>query len=189
MPIVVVGDEQDDRPVEIERWLKLADDVLTAERVGEDVEVNVIYVNERTMAELNERFLGKSGPTDVLSFPIDEGPADSGRVPDNGGVGPGSMSPTDTETVSMLGDVVICPLVAEHNAPSHAGTYVDELALLLVHGILHLLGMDHSDDDEAAVMEARERELLEQFYKTIPSSAWEQRGPAPETEPGEEAPR
>ena len=66
---------------------------------------------------------------------------------------------------ALLGDVVICPAVAIRNAPEHAGSYEDELALLVVHGILHLLGMDHIDEAEAEVMERRERELLDQFYK------------------------
>ena len=66
----------------------------------------------------------------------------------------------------MLGDVVLCPAVARRNAAaaSRSGTYDDELALLVVHGILHLLGMDHADDREAAVMERRERELLDRFH-------------------------
>jgi probable rRNA maturation factor len=59
---------------------------------------------------------------------------------------------------------VICPAVAHRNAPEHAGTYDDEMALLLVHGILHLLGMDHADEDEARDMQRRERELLERFH-------------------------
>ena len=56
---------------------------------------------------------------------------------------------------------MICPAVAARNAPDHAGTYDDELALLVVHGILHVLGIDHADADETAAMQARERELLE----------------------------
>ena len=60
---------------------------------------------------------------------------------------------------------MICPAVAYRNAPEHAGTYDDELALLVVHGVLHLLGMDHDDDDEAEAMEQRERELLAKLYR------------------------
>ncbi len=172
MPVVFVGNEQNDHDVDESRWLKLANDVLGAEKVADSMEVNVLYVDEATIAELNEKFLGKSGPTDVLSFPIDEGPLESGRVPDSGGTGPGSMSPPDDEQIAMLGDVVICPKIAERNAPDHAGNYEDELALLLVHGILHLLGMDHNEEEEAEIMEARERELLQQFYKPLPASTW-----------------
>ena len=65
----------------------------------------------------------------------------------------------------LLGDVVVCPAVAARNAPSHAGTYDDELALLIVHGILHVLGHDHAEPEETAVMQERERSLLEQFHR------------------------
>ncbi|HET9691695.1 MAG TPA: rRNA maturation RNase YbeY, partial [Acidimicrobiales bacterium] len=106
---------------------------------------------------------GKTGPTDVLAFPIDDEPAESGRSPDSGGTGPGFGSDPD-EAPTLLGDVVICPAVAMRNAPEHAGTYDDELALLVVHGVLHLLGMDHMDDEEAEAMEARERELLAKHH-------------------------
>jgi len=61
--------------------------------------------------------------------------------------------------------VVVCPAVAARNAPDHAGTYDDEMALLVVHGILHILGMDHVENEEAEAMEQRERELLERFHK------------------------
>ena len=65
---------------------------------------------------------------------------------------------------TLLGDVVICPEVAYANAPEHAGTYEDELALLVGHGILHLMGMDHEIEVEAEVMEAREAELLAAYH-------------------------
>ncbi|MHB8505067.1 MAG: rRNA maturation RNase YbeY, partial [Acidimicrobiales bacterium] len=113
-------------------------------------------------------FLGKDGPTDVLAFPIDEEPAESGRSPDSGGSGPGFTGELE-EVPTLLGDVVICPAVAHRNAPEHAGTYEDELALLVVHGVLHLLGMDHLDDDEAEEMERRERELLARHHGPMAS--------------------
>jgi probable rRNA maturation factor len=64
----------------------------------------------------------------------------------------------------LLGDVVVCPAVAARQAPTHAGSYDDELALLVVHGVLHVLGMDHAEPDEAARMQARERELLDRYH-------------------------
>jgi hypothetical protein len=78
----------------------------------------------------------------------------------------------------LLGDIVICPAVAHRNAPEHAGTYEDELALLVVHGLLHLMGMDHQDDDEAEEMEARERELLARHYNPLRPEAWQSRAGA-----------
>ncbi|MBA3268433.1 MAG: rRNA maturation RNase YbeY [Acidimicrobiia bacterium] len=61
--------------------------------------------------------------------------------------------------------MVVCPAVARRNAPDHAGTYDDELALLVVHGVLHLLGLDHAQADEAEKMERREQELLDRFHR------------------------
>src|SRR4029077_8601488 len=111
------------------------------------------------------RFNSVNGPTDVLAFPIDEEPAEGGRSPDSGGSGPGYVPPEAADLPTLLGDVVICPSVAARNAPEHAGTYDDELALLLVHGILHLLGMDHVEEADAEKMEQRERELLQEFNR------------------------
>ena len=72
----------------------------------------------------------------------------------------------------LLGDIVICPAVAFRNAPEHAGNYDDEVALLVVHGLLHLMGMDHEDAEEAEEMESKERELLARHYAEIRPEAW-----------------
>jgi probable rRNA maturation factor len=101
----------------------------------------------------------------VLAFPIDEEPADSGRSPDSGGTGPGYTGEAE-EAPALLGDIVICPAVAYRNAAARHSSYEDELALLVVHGILHLLGMDHEDDEEAEAMEAKERELLTRHHRS-----------------------
>ena len=160
---VFAADEQRDQPVDSLRLVRLAEAVLADEGVRGDVELSVLFVDEAAIAELNEKFLGKEGPTDVLAFPIDEEPADSGRSPDSGGRGPGFTGEVE-EVPVLLGDVVVCPAVAHRNASEHAGSYEDEMALLVVHGVLHLLGMDHLDDDEAEEMEARERELLARHH-------------------------
>lgn len=162
---VFAADEQTDHPVDVARWVRLARDVLAAEGMRGDAEVSILFVDELTIADLNKRFLGKEGPTDVLSFPIDDDGVERGRSPDSGGTGPGSLPPEPSDLPTLLGDVVVCPSVAARNAPSHAGSYDDEMALLVVHGLLHLLGMDHVDDDEAEVMEARERDLLARFNR------------------------
>jgi len=191
MPIqVFVADEQDARPVESDRLAQLARAVLADRGLGVDsrAELNVLLVDEETIAEMNERFLGHTGPTDVLSFPIEDevlgappppglprGAPGPGRPPAGGaglGAGPGAgprdddgalLAPRD-EMPLLVGDVVICPEVAFRNAPDHAGSYDGELALLLVHGILHLLGMDHEGDHDAEEMEALERELLARYH-------------------------
>lgn len=162
---VFVADEQTEHPVDALRWTRLAEQVLEAEGVRGEAELSVLFVDEAVMADLNRQFHGKEGPTDVLAFPIDEDPIEGGRSPDSGGTGPGYSPPETEDMPILLGDVVICPTVAAANAPEHAGTYDDEVALLLVHGILHLLGMDHLDDEEAEEMEARERDLLARFHR------------------------
>jgi probable rRNA maturation factor len=163
---VFAADEQDEAPIDAARWARLAERVLNAEGVGGDAELSMLFVDEASMADLNKRFRNQEGATDVLAFPIDEDAIESGRSPDSGGPGPG-VSPSEPPVMPLvLGDVVVCPRVAERNAPEHAGSYDDELALLVVHGILHLLGMDHVDDGEAKLMERRERELLEQFHRS-----------------------
>jgi probable rRNA maturation factor len=165
---VFVADEQSDQPVDTMRWIRLAERVLGAEGVRGEAELSMLFVDELVMADLNKRFHGTDGPTDVLAFPIDEDPEEGGRSPDSGGSGPGDAPPEPSDLPVMLGDVVVCPSVAARNAPDHAGTYDDEVALLIVHGILHLMGMDHLEDDEAEEMEARERDLLARFHHAQP---------------------
>lgn len=162
---VFVADEQTDHAVDQLRWLHLAEQVLADEGVRGDAELSILFVDERAMADLNQRFNTKEGPTDVLAFPIDEEPTEGGRSPDSGGTGPGYTPPEPSDLPTLLGDVVICPAVAARNAPEHGNALEDEIALLLVHGILHLMGMDHLDDDEAEAMEAREQQLLTKFHR------------------------
>lgn len=175
---VFVANEQSDRPVDTHRLAELARQVLTAEGIRRESELSVIFVDETTIAAHNKQFLAHEGPTDVLSFPIEDEPVLSGRMPDNGGTGPGSHTKQE-EMPLLLGDIIICPEVAFRNAPEHAGTYDEELALLLVHGILHLLGMDHEIEADATQMERREQELLDRYFRTIGLSA-------PEGETGNE---
>ena len=162
---VFVADEQSGHTVDCARWARLAEEVLDAEGVRGEAELSLLFVDEETIAALNERFLGRKGPTDVLAFPIDEEDASLGRSPDNGGTGPGWEPPEEGMLPTMVGDIVVCPEVAHRNAKTHARSDEDELALLVVHGILHLLGMDHEEDADAEEMEAREQELLDAFYR------------------------
>lgn len=164
-PEVFCADEQSEVPIDVARWQSLAERVLVAEGVRGGAELTVLFVGRDEIAELNESYLGKSGPTDVLSFPIDGGdiveviasPSAQSRGPDRAPLDPGDMP-------LMLGDVVICPEVARDQAPDHAGTLDDELALLLVHGILHVLGHDHAEPEETARMRGREMALLSELH-------------------------
>jgi probable rRNA maturation factor len=129
-PAVALSDRQS-VTVDPEPLLALAERTLAGEGIHE-AELSVSLVTAEEMAELHERYMGEAGPTDVLSFPLDEeGTGDETR---------------------MLGDVVICPEVA-------AGQNEDfdaELRLLLVHGILHLLGYNHETDEDRARMWERQ---------------------------------
>jgi probable rRNA maturation factor len=160
---VFVADEQADHPVDVVRWEALARDVLAAEGVAGEAELALLFVDEATMAELNASFMGAQGPTDVLAFPIDDDEVTTGRSPDGSTTGPDREPPDDVPL--LLGDIVVCPAVAARNAPTHAGTYDDEIALLVVHGILHVLGMDHATPEETTEMQAREQDLLGRFHR------------------------
>jgi probable rRNA maturation factor len=164
---IYAADEQHDHEIDLGRWVGLAQGALSDEGVRGLAEVSLIFADEPTIADLNQQFMGKEGPTDVLSFPIDGEPDPSGRVPDAGGSGPGE--PPLPEIPQLIGDVVICPAVAARNALEHEVAFDDEIALLVVHGVLHLLGWDHVIDDEAERMEARERELLARHYRASTS--------------------
>jgi probable rRNA maturation factor len=153
--VVVVGaDEQDDVALDVERWTELARAVLLAE--GVTGELTVTFVDREEIAALNVEHMGTPGPTDVLSFPLDAGD------------GVGAAQPG---VPVLLGDVVVCPAVAADQAAEHAGTLDDELALLVVHGVLHVLGHDHADPSEVTAMRWRERELLERHHWAGPAPA------------------
>ncbi len=114
---VVAYDEQSDHPVDIVRWRVLAERLLDAEGIRGDAQLSLLFVDEAAITDLNARFMDATGPTDVLSFPIDER-TDTGRWPDGSTPGP-RRDPLDVPL--LLGDVVICPSVAYRNAPAHAG--------------------------------------------------------------------
>lgn len=169
---VFVSDEQSGMAIDVDRWQRLALAALADEGVGGECELSVMFVDEETIAGLNERFMDVDGPTDVLSFPIDGETDPPGRWPDSGGPGPDRVEDDPEELPLLLGDVVVCPAVAARNAPEHAGTVDDEIALLVVHGILHLLGMDHATDDQREAMWARERELLAAHHGPLARDPW-----------------
>lgn len=164
---VFVGDEQVDQPIDGRRWQRLAEQVLRHEGIRGEAELSILFVDETSMGELNRRFMAAEGPTDVLAFPLEDELVEPGRYPDSSTSGP--VDPRVRGEASdpplLLGDVVICPSVAARNAPAHAGTYDDELALLVVHGILHILGHDHAEPEEEAAMQAKERELLGLYHR------------------------
>ncbi|WP_432830224.1 rRNA maturation RNase YbeY [Dactylosporangium sp. CA-092794] len=116
-------------------------------------ELSVLLVDVEYMTELNHRWMDGEGPTDVLAFPMDEGSVDHGP-------GEGAGEP------ALLGDIVLCPEVAAKQAATAGHAAVDELALLTVHGILHLLGYDHAEPEEEAEMFGLQARLLESWRRS-----------------------
>ncbi|MHB8262615.1 MAG: rRNA maturation RNase YbeY [Acidimicrobiales bacterium] len=157
-------------PAEILR--NLAHGVLELEGVLSDAPgplcLEIWLVDEDGISEMNALHMGRSGPTDVLSFPVDGRPPSShgpAMEPRDPAVPPDPAVPRDPAGVPwLLGDVVICPRLAVANAARNEVEPEDEIALLTVHGILHLLGMDHETEEEAEVMEERERNLLSELW-------------------------
>ena len=141
---VFLSDEQD-REVDAEDLVALVQHVVRERSVPEDMEVSVLLVDRDTMSALNAQHMGKEGPTDVLAFPIDE---------------PGESAPAGP---AILGDVVLCPDVAAEQATGLGRTEHEELRLLTVHGILHLLGMDHADPADEREMFGLTEELLASY--------------------------
>lgn len=145
--VVVTENAQDAVEIDLERWGALSRDVLSAEAVTG--ELTLTFVSEAEILELKVEHFGDAGehPTDVLSFPLDD------------------WAPVADGVPQLLGDIVVCPEVAMRQASSHAGAIDDEIALLVVHGILHILGFDHATESEQIAMQAREREhLMNHFW-------------------------
>lgn len=122
--------------------------VLQQMHVHPMAELNIKFVDIPTMTQLHEDWLSLPGPTDVLSFPMDE-------------MRPGREGEELTE--GILGDIAICPDVAAEQAREAGHTLVEEMLLLATHGMLHLLGYDHGDEEEEKEMFALQRHLLLSF--------------------------
>ena len=133
------------------RLLRLADFVLGELNVSVDADLSIILVDEGAMEALHVQWMDEPGPTDVLSFPMDE-------------LRPGTDdAPTPP---GLLGDIVLCPQVAETPAQAAGHSTLDELLLLTTHGLLHLLGFDHAEPEDEKEMFGLQRELLAGFIAT-----------------------
>ena len=143
---IFLADEQD-VPLSTEPLRRLARVVLESEGLPSDTEVAILLVSNDQMAEYNERFMDKQGPTDVLAFPLED------LVPGQPPIATGGVPVS-------LGDVIISPSYVHEQAMERETTPADEMHLMVAHGLLHLLGYDHITDAEASQMESRERTLL-----------------------------
>jgi probable rRNA maturation factor len=137
---VFVANEQD-IPVDAARLSALARHTLDEEEVDPSTELSVLFVTSEHIRKLNARFAGDDYATDVLAFPMME----------------------DDENVTLLGDVVICPRVAESNAHKLGHALTRELDTLVVHGTLHLLGYDHQGKQDGELMNRRLQEVMGSF--------------------------
>lgn len=152
--MIEVNDESGFAPaVDLAEVSELASRVLAEMRVHPQADLNILFADEDTMEELHIKWLGLPGPTDVMSFPMDElRPSPPGTDPQPG----------------MLGDIVICPSVAAAQAEKSGHATMEEVLLLATHGILHLLGYDHAEEGERKKMFDLQRRLLLTFLARKP---------------------
>ena len=142
----------------VERWAALLAAVLAAEGVAAGAEAGLTFVSPSAMAVLNQAHMGGTGPDRRAGVP-------DRRAPPTAPVGRRRRAWSATWS--------ICPVVAWAGSAGHAGSDEDELALLVVHGALHLLGHDHAEDDERATMQGRERALLAAHHGVLAGDPWE----------------
>ncbi|MFC7580936.1 rRNA maturation RNase YbeY [Schaalia naturae] len=128
----------------------LADFVLAQMHVSSGAELNILFIDPGPMAELHKRWLDLEGPTDVMSFPMDE-------------LRPGTE---DDPAEGVLGDICICPQVAQAQAQEAGHSAAEEMLMLATHGMLHLLGYDHAEPEEREEMFSLQRRLLLTFLAT-----------------------
>ncbi len=140
---------ESDHQIDEQVLLRLMEYNLAELHVSADADVAIVLVDEGAMESLHVQWMDEPGPTDVLSFPMDE-------------LRPGSEdAPTPA---GLLGDIVLCPAVAETQAVAAQHSTQDELILLTTHGLLHLLGFDHAEPDEEREMFGLQRELITGFH-------------------------
>ena len=134
--------------LDVQALSQLSRFVMDQMRVHPQAELCIKAVDEDTIAGLNEKWMEKEGPTDVLAFPMDE-------------LRPGLVNEEPEE--GMLGDLVLCPTVAERQAATAGHSTEAEIELLTVHGILHLLGYDHAEPEEHREMFGLQAQLLDEW--------------------------
>jgi len=125
--------------------VRLATFAMDQLRIHPLAELSILLVDEAAMTAYHVKYMGEDGPTDVLSFPMDElrPPSDDEEAPEG-----------------LLGDIVLCPTVTARQAAEHGRTSAEETEYLLVHGLLHLLGFDHAEPGEKAEMFGLKDKLL-----------------------------
>ena len=144
--------------VDEQALVSVARHVLDRMGVSPLAELSLLLVDVEHMTDLHVRWMDEPGPTDVMAFPMDELDLRGSR-----GAQPGPVVDTGP---AILGDVVLCPEVAQKQAVEAGHSTADELALLTTHGVLHLLGFDHAEPEEHAEMFGLQAELLSSWQAT-----------------------
>lgn len=164
---VQINNTQHAIELDLESAAALAGFVLEAEAAPDPLEVSIAFVDDAVIAGLNERHLEHEGPTDVLAFPMDDAPPKVAvaETPDVAHEGAEPGVPAEQSAQGVLGDVIVSAERAIAFCRDYGGDPLDELALYLVHGLLHLLGYDDLTEADCARMEQRQAELLERAAK------------------------
>lgn len=147
---ILVENESSYKDIDELSIIECAKFAMVSLELPDSTELSVSFVDDDAMAQLNEEYRKKPGPTDVLSFECDMLEDDFPSAP-------------SSEDVFSLGDVIIAPYVAEKQANDLGHSFNTEIRTLLIHGILHLCGYDHIDDEDAAVMQFKQDELLSEW--------------------------
>jgi probable rRNA maturation factor len=155
MNVDVLDESGSDVDVDVVALTQLCRFVMRRMRLHPATEVTLRLVDIPTMTVLNEKWMGSTGPTDVLSFPMDE--LKPGRKRDGD---PDGAAPAGDQPAGYLGDIALCPQVAAQQAPAAGHSAEDEIELLTVHGLLHLLGYDHATPEEHGEMFGIQGRLL-----------------------------
>lgn len=151
MNVDVLDESGADFDIDVVALTQLCRFVMRRMRLHPATEVTLRLVDVATITLLNEKWMGSKGPTDVLSFPMDE--LKPGRKRE-------ANDPDDDEPAGYLGDIALCPQIAEQQAPAAGHSTHDEIELLTVHGLLHLLGYDHATPEEHGEMFGIQGRLL-----------------------------
>lgn len=144
----LIDEHVEDSVIDRERISRLVDHVAKRLELPDSAEVSITFISDDEIHELNLKYRGIDSPTDVLSFECDGIEDDFPDSPDEG---------------LILGDIMISPSVATRQAAEHDSTPAEEIDLLTIHGMLHLCGYDHIDDDEAEEMESLQDSILAEW--------------------------
>lgn len=152
--MIDINNESSDEVDEL-RLVQLARFALDKLRIHPQADLSILLVNPEVMADYHMRFMGLEGPTDVMSFPMDELRAPRpGEEPPNG----------------LLGDIVICPQFTSAQAPENGREPQEEMEYLLIHGLLHLLGHDHAEPEEKQIMFSLNDKIIADWHREQVSS-------------------